>query len=74
MTLPAERTRAVIMTARFLDRLATPYDGGFKRVPQEVREIARRLRRHYPHWFDLGRKDCFDQREAKRLAEEDDNG
>jgi hypothetical protein len=70
MTLPSERTRAVIRTAQFLDRLADSH-GGFKRIPKQVREIARGLLRHYPHLCDVGRADCFDTAEAKRLAEED---
>ena len=73
MTMPDERTRAVILTGQFLDRLSTPYGNGIKGVPKDVREMARRLRRHYPHWFDLGRTDAFDEQTAKRLAEEEDD-
>ena len=68
MTLPNERTRSVLNTHDFLLRLATPYGGGLKRIPKEVRAEARRLLRHYPHWFDLGRADCWDTAEAMRLA------
>ncbi len=53
MTLPHERTRAVIRTREFLARLATPYGDGIKKIPAEVRQEARRLLRHYPSWFDL---------------------
>jgi hypothetical protein len=52
MTLPDERTRAVINTREFLLRLCSPY-GGFKRIPGEVREEARRLLKHFPNTFDL---------------------
>lgn len=68
MTLPCERTRSVLSTHDFLLRLATPYGGGLKRIPKDVRDEARRLLRHYPHWFDLGRADCWDPTEALRRA------
>ena len=64
MTLPHERTRSVLNTHSFLVRLASPYGGGIKGIRKEVRQEARRLLRHYPHWFDLGRADAFDQHAA----------
>lgn len=71
MTLPNERTRAVCRAADFLRRLASPYAGGIKGVRSEVREEARRILRHYPHWFDLGRADAFDADAAKRYGEQE---
>ena len=71
MTLPAERTRAVIRAREFLLRLAMPR-GGIKRVPRPVRDEARRLLRHYPGWFDLGRADAFDAATASREGLESD--
>jgi hypothetical protein len=68
MTLPNERTRSVINTQDFLLRLASPYGGGLKRIPKNVRDEARRLLRHYPHSFDLSRADCWDPLEALRRA------
>lgn len=53
MTMPNERTRAVMATADFLARLSSPYGNGIKGVKKEVREEARRLLRHYPRPFDL---------------------
>lgn len=53
MTLPYERTRSVLNTQQFLLRLATPYGGGLKRIPNDVRAEARRLLRHYPSWVDF---------------------
>ena len=53
MTVPAERTRAVIQTREFLLDLITP-----KRtpgVPKAVRERARRCLRHYPGAYDMTR-------------------
>lgn len=54
MTIPAERTRAVIAAHDFLLRLSSPYvPDGIKGVRKEIREEARRLLRHYPQPFDL---------------------
>lgn len=54
MTLPYERSRAVLATANFLRRLASPYNtNGLKKIPKDVREEARRLLRHYPHAYEL---------------------
>lgn len=52
MTLPDERTSAVIRTRAFLLSLAS---GETKRIPSAVREQARRLLRHYPGLYDLDR-------------------
>ncbi len=48
MTLPDERSRAVVMTRQFLLALL---HGEYKRVPREVKERARSLLRHYPGEF-----------------------
>lgn len=72
MTLPAERTSAVIRTQEFLLRLISPYNGGIKGIPKPVREEARRLLRHYPHWFDLGHAEAFDAEAASRIASQDE--
>lgn len=53
MTLPKERTSAVLRVRAFLVRLASPYGGGVKGVKTEVREEARRLLRHFPGFADL---------------------
>ena len=66
MTIPRERTAAVIRAREFLHRLASPLGGGLKRIPREVREEARRVLRHYPAWFDLGRADAFDADAARQ--------
>ena len=51
MTIPNERTRALIETKSLLQELQdsklTP------RVPAAVREIARKLLRHYPTYADV---------------------
>lgn len=54
MTMPNERARAVINTARFLVQLSSPYGkDGIKGIKREVRERARQLLRHYPRPYDL---------------------
>ena len=51
MTLPIERTNAVLRTERFLIDLRDPKK--YPRVPAGVREEANRLLRHYPTKYDL---------------------
>jgi hypothetical protein len=74
MTLPEQRTRAVLATRNFLTRLMTPYlPDSCKRVPRQVREEARRLLRHYPGVVDISlagerAPGVFDFEEAWRAA------
>jgi len=72
MTLPDERYRAVVQTAKFLQSLS--YSSETKRVPLAVRQEARRLLRHYPSEWDMLRvsqtsPDVFQERmeEVTRL-------
>jgi len=51
MTLPRERTLAVLRVERFLVDLQDPKK--YPRVPAGVREQASRLLRHYPTRYDL---------------------
>lgn len=51
MTMPDERTRAVVQTAEFLRELTMP--SASPGVPDIVRETARRLMRHYPGRGDM---------------------
>ena len=51
MTLPIERTNAVLNVERFLMDLCNPKKT--KRVPSEVRDRARSLLKHYPRKFDM---------------------
>lgn len=51
MTLPIERTNAVLNVERFLMDLCNPKKT--KRVPSEVRDRARSLIKHYPRKFDM---------------------
>jgi len=51
MTLPIERTNAVLNVERFLMDLQDAKK--YPRVPEGVREEARRLLRHYPTKYNL---------------------
>jgi hypothetical protein len=53
MTLPDERYRAIMQTARFLESLS--YSSEIKRIPLAVRQEARRLLRHYPSEYDMNK-------------------
>lgn len=56
MTLPYERTRAVLNVREFLIRLSSPYNpNGIKGIKKEVREEARRLMRHFPGRWEMMR-------------------
>jgi hypothetical protein len=51
MTIPIERTRAVLSTRDFMFALLDPKQT--PRVPRAVRQYASRCLRHYPGVFDL---------------------
>ena len=51
MTLPIERTQAVLRVERFLLDLRDPKK--YPRVPKAVREEASRLLRHYPSQYNM---------------------
>jgi hypothetical protein len=51
VTIPSERTRAVLYTKDFLFTLLDPK--ATPRVPREVRQQASRCLRHYPGTYDL---------------------
>jgi hypothetical protein len=51
MTLPDERFRAVMQTAKFLEALS--FSSETKRIPLAIRQEARRLLRHYPGEWDM---------------------
>ena len=51
MTMPRERTQAVLQTERFLIDLRDPKK--YPRVPKAVREEASRLLRHYPSKYHM---------------------
>ena len=66
MTLPIERTNAVLRTEKFLVDLRDPKK--YPRVPRAVREEAQRLLRHYPTKYDLVyMEDSFQPLEEKEL-------
>ena len=51
MTLPSQRTQAVLRVEKFLLDLRNPKK--YPRVPKAVREEASRLLKHYPSMFDM---------------------
>jgi hypothetical protein len=51
MTLPTERTNAVLRTEKFLLDLCNPK--ATPRVPRAVRQEAGRLLKHYPSKYDM---------------------
>jgi hypothetical protein len=51
MTIPTERTRAVLATRQFLFALTNP--GQTPNVPENIREQALSLLRHYPDDGDM---------------------
>ena len=51
MTLPAERTHAVLNARQFLTDLLDPK--ATPRVPRSVRRAAGRVLKHYPTRFDM---------------------
>jgi hypothetical protein len=51
MTLPHERTRAVINTATFLTNLMNPKET--PGVPKHVRQYAAHMLKHYPTTHDM---------------------
>ena len=51
MTVPVERTNAVIYTEAFLRDLINPKVT--PRIPKAIREQAYRLLRHYPSHYDM---------------------
>ena len=56
MTMPSERTRAIIQTREFLVDLSRD-----KTLPEAVRTEARRLLRHYPSACLLYTSDAADE-------------
>lgn len=72
MTLPNERTRAVLVAREFLVRISSAYvEQGFKGIKRDVREEAARILRHFPGALDLysAGKECphvFDHETAWR--------
>jgi hypothetical protein len=71
MTLPSERTRAVVNAGEFLLRLSNPYvPAGIKKIPGPVRDEARRLLKHYPSVVDMMYVNhSFDREEAKAILD-----
>lgn len=57
MTLPYERTRAVLRTADFLRNLCDPKLT--PKVPRHIRESALRLLKHYPTEHEMRQAEAY---------------
>lgn len=57
MTTPSERTRSIIQTEAFLTKLSQD-----PRVPDEHRQEARRLLRHYPNRDEILNAGALEER------------
>lgn len=54
MTLPNERTIAVLVAREFLVRVSSAYvEQGFKGIKRDIRDEAARILRHFPEAVDL---------------------
>jgi hypothetical protein len=74
MTLPDERTRAILYARKFLLDLMTPSET--PRVPREIRDRARSVLRHYPMPYEVEliakNSDLLDKNYAKKVLKDDD--
>lgn len=71
MTLPYERTRAVLRAREFLTRLSNVYvPNGIKGIRSEVRQEARDVLRHFPAGFEVADPAAFDEEEVVRWHSE----
>lgn len=69
MTLPDERTRAVLMARRFLLDLTNPTIT--PKIPKSIRAHARMLLRHYPNDYDFALvNSCWSEPLAKFVSVE----
>lgn len=53
MTTRAEKTNALKNIREFLRRMISPYNGGIKRIPKDVRRECRYLLKHYPAEYEI---------------------
>ena len=53
VTLPREKTNALINAREFLRRLLSPYNGGIKKIPSEVRQTASAVLKHFPADYEI---------------------
>lgn len=64
MTMPSERTRALIQTQKFLVEL-----GQDPVLSESIRRQARQLLRHYPHANEILKAGQLEERRVDRLTE-----
>ncbi len=54
MTLPSEKTNALKNARQFLYKILwRPRQGGFAKIPLEVRKLARGALKHYPQDYEI---------------------
>lgn len=53
MTTSRERTNALKNVREFLRRMLSPYNGGIKRIPKDVRKECYYLLKHYIADFEI---------------------
>lgn len=74
MTLPCQRTNAVISTREFLNRLMLPpCCGGYAKIPKTIRTEARWLLKHYPQPYELSDEKCWDSNTIEEHYERTEN-
>jgi hypothetical protein len=64
MTMPSERTRALIQTRELLVELAQD-----PALSESIRRQARQLLRHYPHAHEILRAGQLEEQRVDRLTE-----
>lgn len=48
-----ERKNAIKWAKQFLIKLCSPYNGGYKKIPSDVRREARHILKHYINDYEL---------------------
>ncbi len=67
MTLPIERTNAVLNTEAFLIDLLDPKKT--PRVPKDIRNRAARCLRHYPSYYNMANmKESFEEKDYENYC------
>lgn len=69
MTVFDEKVNSLTRTREFLRLLLSPYNGGFKKVPKEVRLVAKYCLKHWP--MDLEIKIRDDEGKWRRMGDEE---
>ena len=57
MSIFDEKVNSLIRTREFLRLLLSPYNGGFKGVPKDVRLVAEYILKHFPSEYEIKIRD-----------------